>query len=242
MSDILLIGGICLLAGTLQAVIGFGFGLVAIALLAFFFDIKEASILLVIAGLSLSCYIFFRLRSHFKLDRMQFFIAAAIVGVPLGVFFLISADPVFLKRILGGLLVLSGIQRLIPYLAKHRWHPTFAGLACGLFTGALSGAFGTGGPPAVVFVASQQFDKYRWMATLQVVFALTAVMRLITLSGSGVLNQHQLLLSAWGGLCAVIGGRWGLHILTYFSADHLKWLVTIMLFILGMQFLLFSNG
>lgn len=228
---------ICLLAGALQAAVGFGFGLMAVALLSLVFDIKYAAILLVLAGLSLNLYVFYRLREHFRFERMIPFLVASVIGVPFGVYFLVLADAVLLKQILGGLLILSGMQRLIPHLSRHRWHPLAAGVPCGLFTGALAGAFGTGGPPAVAYVASQNFEKYRWVATMQAVFGITSLIRLFTLSFGGVLTWNLLVLSACGGLGALVGARCGLSVLSQLPAVALKWAVTVLLFILGLRFL-----
>ena len=236
MDFIFLIFGICLLSGALQASVGFGFGLLAVALLSLFFDIKEAAILLVLSGLSLNLYVFYRLREHFRVERMVPFLVAAMIGVPLGVFFLVKADAVLLKQVLGGLLLLSGIQRLIPHLARHRWHPVAAGVPCGLFSGALAGAFGTGGPPAVAYVASQNFEKFRWVATMQAAFGISALIRLFTLGVGGILTWNVIALSACGAMGAILGARCGLYVLQRIPSTILKWSVTVVLFILGFRF------
>jgi uncharacterized membrane protein YfcA len=228
---------ICLLSGALQAAVGFGFGLVAVALLSLVFEIKEAAVLLVLAGLSLNLYVLYRLRAHFRFERMLPFLVAAVVGVPVGVIFLVHADVVLLKQVLGGLLLLSCLQRAIPHLSGHRWDPVAIGVPCGLFSGALAGAFGTGGPPAVAYVASQNFDKFRWVATMQAVFGITALIRLFTLGAGGMLSMRLVGLSACGALGAVLGARWGLLLLKRISPPRLKWAVTILLLLLGVHFL-----
>jgi len=229
---------ICLVSGALQAAVGFGFGLVAVALLSLLIDVKDASVILVLGGLSLNVYVFFRLRDHFSFERMIPFIIASIIGVPFGVVLLVEADAELLRQVLGILILMSCFQRVIPHLAKHRWHPVAAGIPLGALSGALAGAFGTGGPPAVAYVASQHFDKFRWVVTMQAVLGISAVVRLLTLSAGGVLSANLLGLSACGAVGAVLGARWGLCVLKRIPPLYLQWTITFTLLVLGLRFLL----
>lgn len=68
-----------------QGAAGFGFGLVAVGLLGSLLPIKDASVTLVLASLALNCFIFYRLRSHFRWKRDWPMVISALVGVPLGV-------------------------------------------------------------------------------------------------------------------------------------------------------------
>jgi uncharacterized protein len=225
-------------AGLLHGGVGFGFGLIAVSLLSLALDVKEASIVLVLGGLGLNASLLLRLRTHFHPGRITPFLVAAVVGVPLGVLFLVQADTLFLTRFLGLLLLISAVQRIIPHLAKHRWHPVTLGIPSGLFAGSLAGAFGTGGPPAIAFVASQNFDRLRWAASMQAFFGITALTRLASLTVGGVLDQRLLLLSLAGAAGAVAGGTVGLTLLRRMSPKTSKFLIAAMLFALGAWFLL----
>ncbi len=238
MQELLVIVAGTFIAGLLHGGVGFGFGLIAVSLLSLALDVKEASIVLVLGTLGLNASLFVRLRKHFLPDRVAPFLVAAVAGVPLGVLFLVKADSHFLTRFLGILLLVSAVQRLVPHLARHRWPPLSLGIPSGLLAGALAGAFGTGGPPAIAFVASQNFDRLRWAATMQAFFGLSAVTRLITLTTGGVFDQRLLLLSLTGAAGAVAGGFFGLAMLRRMSPATSKSLIAILLLALAACFLL----
>lgn len=226
------------LAGMVQGAAGFGFGLVAIAVLSLLIDIRDASVMLVLASLSMNIFIFWRLHTHFKRDRVMPMIVSAVLGVPLGVWLLVEADPIVLRRILGAVLILTVVQGLIPALAKRRWHPLYVGVPCGVFSGAFSGAFATGGPPAVAYVASQNFDRFRYSATLQLVLGTSAIARILCLGFSGMFTRRILTLSVSGVACTVLGAWLGLSVLKRLSDKKLKKGILGLLAVLGIKYLL----
>lgn len=226
-------------AASVQGAAGFGFGLVAISLLSCFIDIKDASVVLSLASLCMNAFIFWRLREHFRFDRIAPLMFAAVVGAPLGVLLLVHADAHLLKRLLGIILLLTVANGCVPRLADRPWHPIVLGVPCGLLSGALSGAYATGGPPLVAYVRSQGFDKFRYSATLQIVFALNTTIRLIALGATGVFTKRLLALSVWGIGCAVIGAWLGLHVLKRMPERILRRVVAGLLLVMGTKYLLF---
>lgn len=226
---------ILVLAGAVQGAAGFGFGLVAVGLLSTLTTVKEASVLIVFATLSLNLFIFWRLRASFRFDRLVPLIAGAAAGIPLGIMLLVRVDPAALQQILGVVLLLGVVQGFIPMLAGKRWHPVYLGVPCGLFSGALAGAFGTGGPPLVLYVSSQDFDRLRYSATLQFLFAVNGVMRSCWLAVSGLLTQRVLCLSVTAVCCAVIGAWLGLHMLKRMPERVLRRYVRALLLVLAIR-------
>ncbi|MFW5914940.1 MAG: sulfite exporter TauE/SafE family protein, partial [Planctomycetota bacterium] len=110
-------------AAAVQGAAGFGFGLVAVGLLGSLLPIKDASVTLVLASLTLNCFIFYRLRSHFRWDRVLPMIVSTLVGVPLGVWILVAASEVLLHRLLGVVLLVTVVQNFLPGIGDKRWHP-----------------------------------------------------------------------------------------------------------------------
>lgn len=226
-------------AGAVQGTSGFGFGLVAVSILSGVIPLKQASVMLVLASLSMNLYILLRLRRHFSMRRMKWMLAGSVVGVPLGVWLLVEADETLLRNILGIILLLTVAQRFIPYIKAKRWHPLWVGAPCGLFSGALSGAFATGGPPAVAYVQSQRFDRFRYTASVQVPLAVAAVVRVVCLGAARMFTAQILMLSMLAVACAV-GGAWlGLHALKRLPDRAVRTVVLVMLFALGIKYLFF---
>jgi hypothetical protein len=194
---------------------------------------------LAIAGFAINVSIFFRLRKYFKKERMLPIIAGAIAGAPLGVCFLLNANQELIRLTLGIVLLIVVIQRLMPYLAKRRWHPFYLGIPCGLFAGALSGAFGTGGPPAVAYTASQHFERHRYVASIQAALGVGAISRIISLGIGGALTQKVIIDSLAGGAFAILGAAIGISILKRLPEELLKKLITTLLAVLALKYIFF---
>ena len=103
----------------------------------------------------------------------------------------------------------------------------------------LSGAYATGGPPLVAYVRSQGFDKFRYSATLQLVFAVNTSIRLFVLGTAGMFTKRLLALSIWGIACALIGAWIGLHVLRRMPEWALRHVVVGLLLVMGLKYLVF---
>ena len=225
------------LAAAVQGATGFGFGLVAIALLGNLLSIKTASAVLALASLSMNAMIFWRLRSHFRWEGMAPVLFGVVVGAPLGVLFLARAEARILAPVLGGVLVASAVYGLVPKLAVKPWHPLFLGLPLGVLSGALSGAFGTGGPPLVAFLASRNLPRLRYSASLQVALGASGVIRIAELLRRGLLTKELALQSASGVVFTLAGAWVGLRVLHGMSDRVARRTVSALLLILGLRYL-----
>lgn len=228
------------LGGAVQGTAGFGFGLTSLALLALVIELRDAAVLVVFGALAINGIILLRLGRRFRLERLRAFLALSLLGVPVGVLCLQRLDVSLLYLLLGVLLVFSVAQRLIPAVAGRPWHPLWCGAPLGLLSGLLSGAFGTGGPPAVAYVASQQFPRERYAATLQVIFAISGVIRLLALSRTDLLTAAAVANGLLGALVAVGGALLGMRLLRRLSRRALEQVIYAMLFVFGVRYLLLA--
>lgn len=233
----ILILAVMLISGVVQGTTGFGSGLVALGLLGSFTDPKEASVMILMPNFAITIYLGWRLRSYFKLERMAPMLAMVVVGVPLGVIFLARADKTVFQIVVGWLLIVSGVHGLIPYLAKRPWHHVYLGAPSGLAAGLLSGAFGTGGPPAVAYLSSQNLDRFRYVATLQMIFGVGAIARMASLGAVGLYTTKIFVTSLIGAAFSVAGAFLGLHILSRLSDSNTKRIVCVCLLLLGAWYL-----
>ena len=104
---------VCVLAGVIQGASGFGFALAALPVLSLMIPLKEASAMLVLTGLSVNGFIFWRLRSHFRVTRMLPLVIGGLAGVPLGVWLLVNADARVLQVALGIVLLIAVGQNVV---------------------------------------------------------------------------------------------------------------------------------
>jgi uncharacterized membrane protein YfcA len=227
-------------AAMVQGATGFGFGLLSLAILGNALNVQFASVMLALPTLCINGIILWRLRTHFRWSGVAPLLVGVLLGVPLGVYFLIHADPQIFNRLLAVLLLVSAVRDSIPYLHGRPWHSVYVGVPCGIFSGALSGGFGAGGPPLVAFLTSQEkeFDRFRFSATLQFLFAVSAVARVVELGRRGIFTQDILIQSALGTALAVIGALIGLKGLLHIPNETLRKIVNVFLFAMGIRYLI----
>jgi uncharacterized membrane protein YfcA len=110
------------LAGFVQGLSGFGFGLTAMSLWAWTLEPQLAAALAVFGGLTGQIIAAVSVRRGFNLARLLPFVLGGLAGLPLGIYVLPRLDVPLFKGLLG-LLTASGIALLaaaLPVLAG-RW-------------------------------------------------------------------------------------------------------------------------
>ncbi len=129
-----LIGILIFIASLLQGVFDFTFMLIALPLLSLFLSVKVAVPLLSFFLALLSGILAFRFRSKFDLKDVMPLLSCALIGIPLGILFLIEFSDKFIKTTLGlpliGYSVYSLFMRKIPSRLP-RWTGCIAGFSAG---------------------------------------------------------------------------------------------------------------
>jgi len=223
------------LAAVVQSSTGFGFGLTSLALLTPIIGIRDAAIVTVLASLALAWFLLYKHRRHVRWRESRMLVAMVIVGVPLGVLFLVKGDVRLLKAVMGVILVASALQRLRPKTADKRW-PAFLAIPCGLLSGAMNGAFGTGGPPVIGFLATQGYEHLSYVATLQLVFGVGGLIRLPELLRHAVLPPPMLLKAAIGVGATIVGALIGSLVVHRINEERMTKIVTALLLLLGVYY------
>ncbi len=225
------------IAALVQGATGFGFGLVGLGILGVLLaEFADASVVLAVPCLALTGSMLWRLRRRVKVDRMTPLIVMSILAMPVGVLALKHARPEGLYVALSLLLAGAVVQQAVPRLAGRRWHPLWLGVPCGIFSGLLSGAFNTGGPPVVAYVTSQRFDRFRHVGVLALVFCLFNVARIINLSAFGLLTWRLVLLGLAAVPAILLGMLIGMRLLTRMSDRILRIIVSVALFLLSVRY------
>lgn len=222
------------LAGMVQGSSGFGFSLVAVGLVGMALgDVKMGAVVPVFSNVALTGWISWRLRSHIRVRMVLPFLSGSLIGVPAGVWLLSAIRPVWVYAGIGAVLFVSGGYALLPKQRRRDWHRVWVGVPCGLASGGLSGAFNTGGPPAVAFLSNQSMDRFEFVATLQFVFVLASLVRLGFLGGWGMIDSRVLAIGLAGIAAALLGGYLGHRILHRMADRHLRVYVCVFQLVLG---------
>ena len=207
----LLIALVSAFGSFVQRTSGFGFGIFVMLFFPFFLPSHaEAAAVSGLLSCCISGYNAFTHRKHLQLKLAVPLLCAALVIIPVAVFFSSYAPERVMKILLGVVLICFSLYFL--FLGNRiRLRPTVGnGLLAGGLGGALSGLFSTGGPPVVLYLIHATPNKLVYFATVQAYFFITSSYSSIFRWIGGVIDG-QVLLSALAGLlgCAVgsaVGG------------------------------------
>ena len=187
--------GALLFAAFIRGTTGFGFALVFTPFMILIMEPKAVVPLnLLLASLSnimvlASCFRAVNIR------RLLPMIACSLLGVPIGVFIIAIIPATILKIFIGGITVIFAILfvfKLTPHCTNERWASGIAGLMSGILTTSTS----LGGPPVVLFMHNQSWQKEDIYPSLSAFFLISTGASLIGLSISGMVTLDILLTAA----------------------------------------------
>lgn len=227
--------GVCLilfLAGVTHGISGFGSVLVSIPLLVIFLDIKIVIPLANLAAVSMTVMLFIQLRRQFDWKKIYPLIAGATPGIVMGVFLLKRWDRVVIHWIMGVMLIGFSLYSLLlqPSAKKIRqgWAYPF-----GFLSGCLGGAFGTPGPPVIVYTALQAWSKDQIKVTLQGFFFLSGLMIAFSHTLSGLVTVSVLRFYAVGLLAMILGTYLGSRLYGFIREEDYRKIILVLLAGLG---------
>ena len=182
-----------IVAGFVQGLSGFAFGMVAMSFWAWTLDPRLAATLSVFGALVGQLLAVFTVRRGFNLRLLLPFVLGGLAGIPLGVAVLPHLDMAWFKALLGGFLalwcpVMLMARSLPPITVGGRLGDTVAGMAGGV----LSGIGGSAGPVPTLWATLRGFGKDEQRAVIQ---NFNLSMLLVTMGvylGSGVVTVQML--------------------------------------------------
>ena len=174
---LLLVALAFLLGGLVKGVIGLGFPVVVLAMLATTIGLKEAMALLVIPGIATNIWQALA-GGAFKelLKRLWSLLIATVIGIWLGVYVLSMVDPTKLIIVLGGLLSLYSVFSLtrpqIPPPGRHEFwlSPLMGGV--GGFVCGLTGSYMV---PGAIYVQALGLSRDMFIQAIGIVFVVLAI-------------------------------------------------------------------
>lgn len=233
------------MAGLVQGATGFGFAIVAMALLPLPFVLREFQVvfpLVALNGIVIPVLIMGEHRRHFAWSKAAPLTMGGVVGTAAGFFLMdgISGREVFMRLFGAALLATALFDVWLVKVARTRL-PGWMGIPCGLTGGFFGGAFNIGGPPFVVYAYSQPWSKPEIVATLQFSFLCSTGLRLLLMGGSGYFDHRVLTLLLVTLVPTVVGIRFGTRLLHRVDLAKLKTFVFGSVAILGIKYLLFPD-
>ncbi len=204
-STLLAAAAIVTLGYVVYGLTGFGSSIVAVPLLALFFPLRFAVPMMLVFDLLTGLLLGLRHRRDLSRPELLRLLPIVAVGMVGGVTLLVHVAERWLLLGLGAFVVTyaaySLLSRAVPTPVSTRW-----ALPAGLFGGAFTALYGTGGPIYTIYLARRLSDKVVLRATLGVLIFCTALIRLVLFTGSGFYQQAGLLPLAFALMpCAVVG-------------------------------------
>jgi len=202
---------VCLVLVAAEAIyvlLGFGAGLVAVGALALLLpDLRDGVVLLLLVNLPAELFVVVSSWRDIAWRGVAMLMVGVTVGIPIGAWLLGWGDPRYLLVLLGGVLLIVGVAFLVlPAGRAWRW-PNWVVAPVGLASGLLTGLFGTGGPPLVLYYQLAGIEKAAFRGNLMAIFLLMTIIRVPSYAGMGLITTERL----WSSLMvlpAVIAGAW----------------------------------
>lgn len=169
---------ILFLAALTRSTFGFGDAVLALPLLALLLGLPTATPLVTLVSFTLAVGILLTSWRTVRLRAIRPLLLAAVAGTPVGVLVLTRVEGDWLLRALGLFLIGFGLYRLLRPQLPEVDHPVWA-LALGFVGGVLGGAYGTNGPPAVLYGSLRRWPPETFRATMQGYFLITLAVILV---------------------------------------------------------------
>ena len=189
--EFVLIAAIIFIGSLTQGMTGFGFALVSIPFLSMIIDIKLAIPLVALCGAVINIGLLVKMKNEIKIKEVKNLVIGSLIGTPLGAYFLSSFDSGLLKQILGFLilifLIFTVFKIIKPVGLNRNW-----GYVFGFIAGVLGGAFNTNGPPILIYMFLQGWNKTEQKAVLTGFFVIATIAIIISHISMGILTLNIL--------------------------------------------------
>jgi len=180
---LIILAAVFFLGGIVKGVIGTGLPTVAVALLAAFFGVKAAILLLMAPAIVTNIWQAFSGGAFWKLShRLMPFLVAILIGVLGGYSVLASADDTILVGILGTILCVYAVASLMKFQMPPPgpWERTTSSVL-GLINGTITGMTGTFVVPSVIYLQVLGFDRRELIQAMGITFLFSISVLTVTL-------------------------------------------------------------
>lgn len=168
-------GLVMFFAAFTKGLTGFGQALVAVPLLTAVVSVRVTSPLMSLFALFSNVYLLIVHRKALNWPEVWRLSLASLVGTPLGVWGLSALDERVVLGLLGIVLVSYSLYCLLgPKLPQIR--NVNLAFPFGFVAGVLSGAYNTGGPPAVIYGNGRNWEPAEFKGNLQAFFMINSLM------------------------------------------------------------------
>ncbi|PKN35549.1 MAG: sulfite exporter TauE/SafE family protein [Deltaproteobacteria bacterium HGW-Deltaproteobacteria-19] len=203
---------IAFFAGLVQGFTGFGSVLLSLPLIMLWLDVRTAVPVTSLFGALLTVGLTIPLRRYLDWRKVLPLLLGSLPGIPLGVMLLVHLHALWIQRFVGLVLLLYSLWGFFLASPSNRelrgaW-PYGFGFLGGLFGGAISAS----GPPVIVYVTLQPWNKDVLKATLQGFFLFSGIVVILFQAREGLMTEPVLKLFLYS-VIPILTGTWLGHVL-----------------------------
>jgi len=219
-----------------QSSLGFGFAMVAMAVLPYFFEIRQANIIISLSCLApmlMACWFY---RRDLDLSILLFALLGALVGLPAGLLVFKYANSSWLVRGTGFVILLIVIHSLLHRRnsnATAKIASLWSGLA-GIASGFLAGSVAVSGPPIVLYATHQPWPPHRIRAFVLGFLTIQASIKALSLAVLGLIDQSILIFTIVAVPFGFLGAQLGARVVEYIDAERFRLIALIFLGLIAM--------
>lgn len=232
--NIVLIAIVGIGGGFVQRVSGFGLGIFVMLFLPYLTpEIAIAATISCLFSFGTSTYnaVKYIKKVNFKLALP--ILCAAMVILPIAVYFSASMPQRIFEYILGAVLIILSIYFLFFNQKIKMQKSVKNGIIAGALGGALNGLFSTGGPPVVLYLSQVAKDNMEYFAAIQFYFAAANIFATILRVFNGLVSWAVILTAFIGFFGCMLGDFIGNFFFDKLDADKLKKVIYIGMIISG---------
>jgi uncharacterized membrane protein YfcA len=197
-------------AALVRSAFGFGDALVGVPLLALRIPITVAVPLTGLLSVAIAGIVVAQDWREVQPRSAAWLVGATLLGIPLGLWLLATADEHVVKALLAAVIVLFSSYSLAGAPLHLQRDRRGVLLGCGFLAGVLGGANGMSGPPIVCYGTLRRWSPRQFRATLQAYFLPAGLIAVTGYAAAGLVSVAVLrdfVMCLPGALVAIVLGR-----------------------------------
>lgn len=177
-------------ATVVRSTFGFGESLIAVPLLSLLIPIEVAVPFSVLVSILIAAIVVVQDHKHIHFKSAKWLIIFAILGIPIGLLFLIYGNENLIKSGLGIIIILYAVYSLFSKnTLKLETDNKGWFFICGFLSGIFGGAYKLNGPPLVIYGNMRKWTAKHFRATLQAYFLPASLVGMIGFWYNGLWNS-----------------------------------------------------
>ncbi|MFH0818540.1 MAG: sulfite exporter TauE/SafE family protein [Patescibacteria group bacterium] len=225
------------LASATQSLVGFGFSLLAVAILVNFYSVQLVVAVVLLFNLIIDLVIWYRNRKIVQINKIFILFLASLFGMPIGVYILLIVNPDILKFFIGVIILLTAIAMIMGFKNKLKYKHQTA-VFIGFLSGLLQGSVHVGGPPVALFFANQNMEKRIFRANIIAYFALLNIFTFLWFIYKGLINKEVIIMTGIFLPAVIIGLLLGIILHSKINENLFKKIILVIIALGGVSSIL----